>query len=284
MAEIFALVLPGLLLMTLGVINVYGIWLLRRHSAFARFVPVQDLQSVVPAHDPRGLELLAKEFQSSDYLQLLTQVMNSVGTCGPGPSADPLEAFRHVRFGGGLQCAGMANLYFNVLRVNGLNARQVYLSRTCFDTVDTHVTVEVLVDGKWVIADPTFHTGFEKHGKLVGAQTISESLRNGSLPEIRPKFYGPVKYPNRLESYYIPWSTLFHNVFVVDRDQPRVPLWARIPPFRYWCGPVMYYQRDPGVSPGPLRLQARLYALFIVSLPVTLLGFTSLLVAGLFLG
>lgn len=284
MAEIFALVLPGLLLMTLGVVNVYGIWLLRRHSAFARVVPVQDLQSVVPAHDPRGLEPLAKAFRGSDYLELLTQVMNSVDKCEPGPSADALQAFNHVTLGRGLGCAGMANLYFNALRLNGIVARQVYLSRACFDNMDTHVTVEVLADDKWVIADPTFHAGFEMNGQLVGAQAISEALRHGSSTEIRPRFYGPVKYPTRLESYYIPWSWLFNHVFIVDRDQPSVTLGARTPPFRYWYGPIMYYQEDPRISSGHLKFQDRLYFLFVAMLPLTLFAIICLILARLFLG
>ncbi len=268
----------------LALVNVYGIWLLRNHSAFARFESVRDLQSVVPAHDPRGLEVLAKEYQNPDYLKLLEQVMNSVRKCEPGPSADALEAFNHARRGRGLGCAGMANLYFNVLRLNGFKARQVYLSRACFDNTDTHVTVEVLVDSKWVIADPTFHVGFERDGELVGAQAISRSLRDGSLNEIKPRFYGPVRYPKRLYSYYIPWQSLFNNVFIVDRDQPSEPLWTRIPPSRYWCGPVMYFQQDPGISYEHLKFQDRLYFFFVVLLPVTLFAIVSVIVVGLLLG
>ena len=282
MTDVASVLLVGLPILALAGINVYGVWLLRRYGAYARFVATGDLDSVVPAHDPHGLERLAREFRHPHYLALLEQVMNSVGTCEAGPSADPLRALDHARRGGGLACAGMAILYFNVLRLNGITARQVYLSRTCFDTLDTHVTVEVLRDGKWIIADPTFHVGFEMRGELMGAQAIAHSLRDGSLEEIRSRFYGPVRYPVRLDSYYLPWSFLFQNVFVVDRDQPSVPLWARLPPFRYWRGPVMYFQEDAKVSSQHLRCQERLYLLFVVLLPLTLVALFSLaLIVGL---
>jgi len=265
--------------LALFLVNLYGIWLLRQYGAFARFVPVSTLEHVVPPYNPRGLEELVSTFHGTDYLQLLTQIMNVVAKIEQGPSSNALAALQHIRRGGGLTCAGMANLYFHVLRSNGITAREVYLSRSCFDTLDTHVTVEVKVEGGWVIADPTFHVGFEKGGRLVDAQCISQSLRNGTAADIQPRFYGPVRYPTRLDSYYMPWRILFTNVFVVDRA--RCPLWARIPPFRYWRGPVMYYQRDGRVSYDHLKFQDRVYFLLMVVLPVALLTiFAFALVAG----
>lgn len=283
MADPLSVLLIAVGLMALALINVYGIWLLRRHGAFARFVPVNELRAVVPMHDPRGLHVLAKAFHNADYLQLLKEVMNSVSKCEPGPSTDVLAVFDHVLRGGGLLCSGMANLYFNVLRLNGITARQIYLSRACFDSNDTHVTVEVLIDRNWVIADPTFHVGFERNGQLVGAQAISESLRDGSFDEIKPRYYGPVNYPPRLESYYTHWLSLFNNVYIPDSDQPSRSLWARLPPLRYWCGPVMYFQQDPAVSYDHLKFQDRLYLLFVVFLPMTLIAIVSIILVGLLL-
>ncbi|HSB80864.1 MAG TPA: hypothetical protein VLM91_18940, partial [Candidatus Methylomirabilis sp.] len=130
--------------------------------------------------------------------------------------------------------------------------------------------VEVLVGGRWVIADPTFHVGFEKGGELVGAQAIAVSLQDGSYAGIRPRFYGPVKYPARLETYYLHWLPLFGNVFVPDANSRR-SLWRRMPPFRYWYGPRMYFQRMRTLSYEHLRFQDRLYFTLIVLVPLTLL-------------
>jgi hypothetical protein len=272
MADPVSVLLIGAPLMMLALVNVYGVWHLRNHLPLARFVATEDLHTIVPSHDPRHLEELAKGFHGLDHLTLLEQVMDLVGKCEPGPSTDVLHALEHVRRGGGLLCSGMANLYFNVLRLNGFIARRTYLMRHLFDRNDTHVTVEVLVDGKWIIFDPTFHVGFEKNGQLIGAQTISESLHDGSFNTIKPRFYGSVRYPPRLETYYTHWLPLFNNVLIPDRDQPYLSLWARIPPLRYWCGPVMYFQKVPNVSYEHLRFQDGLYFLFVVVLPLALLG------------
>jgi len=148
-----------------------------------------------------------------------------------------------------------------------------------FDSNDTHVTVEVFAGGQWVIADPTFHVGFERRGALVSAQTIAQSLHDGSSAEIRPRFYGPVKYPPRLEGYYVDWRMLFNNVFVPDRDPATPGLWAKIPPFRYWWGPVMYYQKISNLSYDHLILQHRLYLTLVVLLPLTLLGIACVVAA-----
>ncbi len=270
MSETWLVFLIGVPLAILAVTDAAGIWLLRRHGAFARFVPVDDLGAVTPGHDPRGLEMLAREFQGGDYLRLLAQVMNRVSQCEEGPSTRIDAVWAQVRSGRGLLCSGMATLYFNALRVNGIAARQVYLSRALFDGNDTHVTVEVCVDGRWVIADPTFHIGYERDGELVGAQTIAESLAHGSCGEICPRFYGQVKYPPRLETYYLHWLPLFNNVFVPDGDWPRRSLWARMPPFRYWYGPRMYFQRTRTLSYDHLRFQDRLYFTLVVLFPLTL--------------
>ncbi|HSB79694.1 MAG TPA: hypothetical protein VLM91_13005, partial [Candidatus Methylomirabilis sp.] len=132
--------LLGTLLVMLLVADVSGIQLLRRHGAFARFQAVDDLAAVAPAHDPRGLEALAQEFQGGDYLRLLEQVMNRVDRCEEGPSTNIRAVVDHIRNGRGLLCPGMASLYSNVLWLNGIRARQVYLTRALFGSVDTHVT------------------------------------------------------------------------------------------------------------------------------------------------
>lgn len=257
-------------LVVLVAANAAGIWLLRAHGAFTRFVPAADVETVVPAHDPRGLEGLTTDFQGADYLQLLERVMNRVDRCESGPATDIRAVCEQVRRGGGLLCSGMATLFYHVLRAHGIQARRIYLSKALFDGNDTHVSVEVLVEDRWVIADPTFHVGFERHGELVGAHAIANALLDGSSASIRPRFYGPVRYPPRLEAYYLHWLPLFHNVFIPDRDQPGRRWWTKVPPFRYWHGPIMYFQTTRNLSYEHLRFQDRLYFGCVVLLPLVL--------------
>jgi hypothetical protein len=260
----------AILLVVLIAVDAAAIWLLRAHGAFARFVPTDEVDSFVPAYDPKSLDELTTDFRGDDYLQLLERVMNCVGKCEVGPTKNIHAVCEHVRRGGGLLCSGMATLYYHVLRAHGIQARRVYLSKALFDGNDTHVTVEVLVEDRWVIADPTFHVGFELHGELVGAHAIANALLDGSSASIRPRFYGPVRYPPRLEVYYLHWLPLFNNVVIPDRDQSGHRWWTKVPPFRYWFGPIMYVQTTRNLSYEHFRFQDRLYFGCVVLLPLVL--------------
>ena len=63
MPDVLLGLVMGTPLIPMAAATVFGIWGLRAHGMFARFVPVDDLGTVLPVHDPRGLEGLAKEFR-----------------------------------------------------------------------------------------------------------------------------------------------------------------------------------------------------------------------------
>jgi hypothetical protein len=269
----FMMVLASLFLLLL-VIDLYGLLLLRRHDAFARWQPVPDLSSVVTIGQGTATEEQAPDVERNAR-RLLKEVMDSVPKVGadPGPHIATLEA--HVRRGGGLCCAGMAELYLHRLAGHGIPARKVVLKRNPFDIYDTHTTVEVAVGGRWVLFDPTFHVSFTKDGRLLGAEEVMNAVSDRSLPRVQPVFHGEVRYPARLETYYLPWPVLFNNVFIVA--SPRRSFLAKLPPLRYWFGPVCYYRRHTDQEGWHLGCQRSLYRLFVAVLPATLLALAVLL-------
>jgi hypothetical protein len=252
----------------LALLDAYGLLLLRRHGATARLVAVQELDNIAtrPGRPIDALRITGATVP--DHLGLLRTVMDSVREVAPEPSASAEQLYALAQQGHGLLCSGMATLYFAALTSNGVRARVVELSRDLFDAFDSHVTVEVWHEGRWVIFDPTFHVSFERSGQLLGAQEIADSLLDGSAAAITPVFHGDVRYPSRLETYYMHWLPLFNNTFV--RNDSSSGLLARLPPWRYWYGPRLFFRQGPQNTHDNLRFYNRLYRLFVGVLPTVL--------------
>jgi hypothetical protein len=265
-----------ILFLLLSVLDFWGIYLLRKHGEFVRLESVTDLRAVGPSPVNRqDAKILANDFHSQNPAELLEQVMGKVSKVETFPSSDIRSIYQHVNKGGGLVCGGMSTLYFHALAVNDIKARYIALKRNIFDIYDIHTTVEVFVDGKWVIYDPTFNVSFVKNGELVGAQDIKNSLYDGSFEQIEPVFYGDVLYPARLESYYMHWLSLYNNVFVYHPSQSVL---TKIPPFRYWFGPVYYFEADYGQRDFPYQIQDQLYFIFVGVLPIVILTISSVII------
>ena len=268
------LVFLGLvLLLASGVL----LWHLRAHGMVIRLVPVERLSAVVPSpSEEEELKVMAREFRGKEPVVLLSQVMNRVERVGPDPKGGAAQYLEHAKAGGGLVCYGMAHLYAAAARGNGLQARIIGLSRNLGDRYDSHTTVEIRQDGRWAIFDPTFNVSFARDGVLLGAEEIQQALLEGTLQTIVPIFYGPVKYPARLETYYMHWLSLFNNVFVLDVGGTRL---AKLPPIRYWFGPRIYVKTTPGHPNEHIRFWGVLYLWSVAILPS--LGLAFLVLGGL---
>jgi hypothetical protein len=242
----------------------------RVHHGFPPLFAADNLDTIQTGFSETGLAELKRDFHSKDHRILLRQVTNSVFKVESQPSKNPLIIYQEARNGKGALCDGMSLLYFSVLRLNGIRARMIYLTRNIYDIYDTHTTVEVFWNGKWAIYDPTFNISFERDGILLSAQEIHEALLNDDFNTIKPVFYGEANYPARIQNYYIHWLPLFNNVFVIgDRKSS---IWERIPPFRYWYGDAYYYQESVPYSDYHLQFYNGLVFLVLVIIPVAIYG------------
>jgi len=260
-----------LLTLVLGLANVLSIRKFRQLGLFIRYIPVGNLAAIHPRTNisPESLAVLATEFRGTTPEALMAEVMNTVGKIDFFTAADPVAIYRHAQAGGGLVCEGMAKFYHGVLLAHGFEARIVGLKRNLLDIYDTHTTVEVLVDGKWVIFDPTFNVSYQRNGKLLSAQEIKQSFYEGSFAVITPRFYGEVRYPARLENYYMNWLPLFNNVLIWNAPAPY--RWAKLPPFRYWWSSRYYYEPLAEHQIVRYKFANQLYFGTIVILPLSLL-------------
>ena len=211
------------------------------------------------------------------YIGALEWVMNRSGAVGPEETDDPVELLKSVEVGGCSNCTGMAILYQNTLAAVGLPSRTVRLQRNIRDFYDAHVTVEVLIDGKWVIMDPSFNVTFENpEGELLSAQEIKTLFFKGLHDRVKPVFHGEVKYPARLEKYYIDYLPLFNNIFVLDNQKSNSL--SKIPPFRYWFGPRAYYEKIPNESVQHLDFTQKMMYFLIGLIPLAIIFIVILLI------
>jgi hypothetical protein len=257
--------------LTIIIIDAYGLLLLKQSGMLSRFIFIDDLQLIAPKYEDGDLSFLFSSFPESKPLALMSSLMNKVSKIEANPGFKDVESlFKHVEKGHGLVCSGMANLFIGVLAAKNYEARRVALVRNLGDQYATHTTIEILVDRRWVIFDPTFNITFEKDGYLIGAQDIHRALLDGSFNEITPKFHGAVAYPARIDSYYMHYLSLYNNVLI---EAPAQNKWYRLPPIGYWMGKKYYVQteRSLGQKNHHMRFFNSLNLFFVALLPILIL-------------
>lgn len=246
------------LLLLMAFFTLWGRYQLISHGCLARFIRVKSLQ-IVPASPIVTDSYLKKIIAGEPWIR------------GKEPKQQYLEALKWTmiqvnKSGEKVFCATQAKLYQNVLAAVGLPSRRIQLIRNIFDNIDTHVVVEVPIENKWILIDPTFGVTFtDSSGEPLAAQEINAYLLNGRYHEVKTVFYGANDYPVRWERYPINFLPLFNNVFVIDSYKQT---WVEsLPGFGIWCGPKMFYEKLPTGSDIHLKFVQELYFIFIVFIP-----------------
>lgn len=254
---------------SLGVLDVAAFLWLRHQTLASRFVAASTFDEIArPNIRFDAPQPLAADLQGNDPVQLMRRVMNRVHKVGRSPMGDAAALYAHAQSGGGLTCGGMAALLDHTLRANRIPSRIVQLKRHLLDRFDTHVVVEALTDGEWIVLDPTFNVTYEIDGRRLGVEELAHGVRSGAIVQVQPHFHGQVAYPVRLNAYDTDWRPLFNNVLLAQ--PPGEPdLFRKLPPLRYWYGPVTYYLAGTG-STGHLELCDSLYFTVVVVLPISL--------------
>jgi len=266
-----------LFLLLLGVIalNIAVIYLVKNYGIFARLVMVPDLSEMKTEFAPEAVEAFGKKFPGKDIHQIRNHIMQEVKIVEGSNFDSSLDLVELIESGKGLVCGGMSGVYFNSLVAQGHKARIVSWFRHSGMTTHAHITVEVFENGRWVLYDPTFNTAFLKDQKRLGAKDLQKTFLVENSSHVKLEFFGEVNYPARLDGYYINWQPLVNNIFVVGRSvsisRDRFGFFlAKVPPFRYWFGPVYFYEKDMQVDPH--KLNKTLYLFSMVILPVIVFG------------
>jgi len=258
-----------------------GGYLLCRANLWSRFIRVVSWQSI-HIKPVKPLDYYQNRVSKQQWYHLrdsqqkslaaLRWTMNRCGKIGINRiiDDDPVVLLKSVESEGGALCGDMADIYINVLAANHLPSRRVLLYRNLFDIYDSHVTVEVLINNHWNLIDPTFGVSYTNSNEdLLSAQDIKECLLRGRFQEAKPLFHGEVRYPARLEKYYINYFILFNNVFVEERA-PNLLL-RYLPPVCYFWGSKLYYQKTSYESDFHILMIQSLYFIFAIIVPAIII-------------
>ncbi len=249
--------------------------LLKEHGfSMIRYEAVSDLSKVHPTYDDELLAL-SHTFTGQDPYTILQNVMDHVPKVEPSSPVLAQDIWNHAKNGGGALCGQMATLYGAALAQKGIDFRIISIARV-INTRDSHVTVEVFDGENWALFDPTFNVSFKKGEKLIGAREIHDHYLNGDSEKITPVFHGDVKFPSRIEDYYLNWLTLYNNIQVYSLSN--INILSRTPPMRYWKGPKAYYQEGNSASDQQYRLHNNIYFVSIVVFPLLIASFALYLI------
>lgn len=281
MRSTIKLLVAVLLLLSLG--NIGALFLLKDYRYFSKSVPVSNFEALEYYHLEDTPDKI-KQFAGDSPQSIMQNVMNFVPGGKPGKQKSDYikDIFSHAEHGGGLSCAGMAELFLHALRAQGYKARKLFVVKSIGDQYATHTLVEVFENNRWVIYDSTFNVSFKKDGQLLGAVDISRSLLDGSFKQIEPIFYGSVSYPARLETYPIHWLVHFNNVLMFKYGNYSSSWFIRNTlqlVTRYWQGPILYYFSPTGKPNDYLELINWFYFFFTCILPLLLLALTGLILS-----
>lgn len=108
----------------------------------------------------------------------------------------------------GHYCGGMSTTFIDIVRAFGFRGAVIQLIT---ESGETHVSSEVFLNGVWQAFDPTFNVTLEvdgepaKYSDLTEESSVVYSLNGKSA--VRD-----------LESYYVPYSEFYFNVYDHYRD------------------------------------------------------------------
>ncbi len=154
-----------------------------------------------------------------------------------GKAAIPLtvENYKAVVSGQSPQlCNGMAIVYIGLLQAFGIPSRQVVVasnkavsSRLALNSSgqlnakssppDTHAMVEVFLEGRWILQDPTFNIQWEQDGKSLSTFELRQAFLSGKKPT--PVTNGYKLLPKRsTQEYYIPYNELLGYIEISELE------------------------------------------------------------------
>ncbi len=197
---------------------------------------------------------------------------------GKEPIPVTVENYKAIVSGESHQwCTGMALLYMGLLQVFGIRSRLVNLAsgeavnrRHSAKIPDTHSAVEVLLDERWVVQDPTFNMQWELDGNPLGILELRQAFLSNKHP-ISTTNDRKVLPRRSVQDYYIPYQDLLAHVEISEievldpQKAGKFRVVATMPPGATWRYAVLSSPLSPS-SGDEIGTRVR-YWDFIKSLP-----------------
>lgn len=246
-------------------------------------VPTKSFGDIASEYHPEITEYFSKQLETTNIpalkgeaqlLELMKWVMNEIGDDTQQTGNDAVSVFE----GGHAICGGMSLVFSAAAQSLGYKSREIDLFVSPGNLMDTHAFVEVYLDGRWQIFDPTFNVTYvDEAGQNLGAQEVQNRLLRRGGGGVEALFHGQVIYPVRLESYYVNWRAVFGTVTTV----PKTPFYTRsnfihetlrrLPFSGYFMRPNRYYLTPDGKIARYMKVHNFVYVLAYLVLPLILI-------------
>ena len=184
----------------------------------------------------------------------------------PVPVPLTVEKYRAIVSGQSPQiCTGMSLAYIGLLQAFDIPARLVSLAnheavnRTqspknpAAKLPDTHSTVEVFLDNRWVLQDPSFNTQWELDGKPLGVLELRQAYLSKKNPISTTN--GRKVLPGRsLQEFYIPYQDVLAYVEISEieilnpKNAGSFKVLATMPPGPTWRHAVQSSPLAPALN------------------------------------
>ena len=205
---------------------------------------------------------------SQRHKQLMSFVMNRFPKVGSAKEDHPYQIVmlpERKDFQGGL-CGDMVAVLAEFVTIIASKARIVQMQSGFGERFISHVAVELLENGRWVLYDPTFNlTSRDVDGNALDVQAFKTlTQRKG---EVLYEFHGDVAYPLRIESYYTDYASLLEVALIATNAHG---FFHKLPPSRCFYGSINLIIAEPDVMDREIDaafLFNSFYRLFVLVLP-----------------
>lgn len=209
------------------------------------------------AHSPLNVELRnirqmiivqAPQLKGFDKMRkavyLRNMVYHRVPLKSPPPGFDYANLDRSVYLelfdkNYGDSCGGLAIIYMTMLKAFGIPSRYVAMFsqvRNAPNPVNSHASVDILVNGRWIAEDPTFNFSLQSEGHLLSWQEYRRDKDLGKAISISSNGL-PLIQGRAVQNYPVPLPTLARYMILGPTSVSK----SALPIFpRSWNGVIKY--------------------------------------------
>lgn len=196
------------------------------------------------------LPALKKTTSELEKANLIRNFVFQKSNLGPSNVSHPISIETYESFKQGkiqLYCGGLSVVFLTLAQSVGLEGRFIgFATENAFAKKDqnTHVAVEVKINGKWILQDPTFNIRWNYQGKPIDTLELRKLFQNKQKP-IHTTDGFPVSDKRAIKNHNIGFDELTEVVWLSEFDtdgiNPRVRYITKAAPY-----PIShYYKNDP---------------------------------------
>ncbi len=189
---------------------------------------------------------------------------------------NPVQILDQAREGRKIFCGDYTLLYISLCHSVNLPARHISIWGNSTVGASSHAIVEVYIDGKWVVMDPTFDVHFMIGEELTSALDIHDYLYSNKTQKGKLKMVGKRRTTELIYMPYIfSYDLLLYSVYnIYWADTPIKKIWKsfiKLPVLRYFRKYHCIYIKE-NVNSDPFIVQRTIMFLVDLLIPAIIVA------------